>query len=196
MRPDGRDVLEVLHRLFDAHVEHIGDRLALVQDFERLAVVPLALALLALDVDIGEEVHLDLDEAVALAGLAPAAPDVEGEPARLEAPHLRLLRPGKDRADLVEDFRVGRGVGPGGLPDRGLVDHDHLVDLGVEDDLLVLPGLLPGLVDDLHHALVEGLVHERRLPAARDTGDDREEADRELRGDIFEVVLRAAFTVM
>ena len=57
---------------------------------------------------------------------------------------------------------------------------------------VVLPGLLPGLVDDLHHALVEGLVHEGGLPAARDTGDDREEADRELRGDVLEVVLLAA----
>ncbi len=71
---DRGDVREVLHRLFDAHVEHIGDRLSFVQHFQGLAVVPLPFALLTLDVDIGEEVHLDLDEAVALARLAPGRP--------------------------------------------------------------------------------------------------------------------------
>ena len=39
-------------------------------DLERLAVVALALADVAGDVDVGQEVHLDLDHAVALAGLA------------------------------------------------------------------------------------------------------------------------------
>jgi len=39
-----------------------------------LAVVALALADVALDVDIRQEVHLYLDDAVALAGFAAAAP--------------------------------------------------------------------------------------------------------------------------
>jgi hypothetical protein len=68
-------------RLLDRHVEHVGDRLALEQHLQRLAVVALALAHLAGDVDVGQEVHLDLDDAVALAGLAAAALDVEGEAA-------------------------------------------------------------------------------------------------------------------
>src|SRR5690606_19048666 len=67
--------------LLDGHVEDIGDRFALEGDFQRLAIVALALADVAGDVDVGQEVHLDLDDAVALAGLAASALDVEGETA-------------------------------------------------------------------------------------------------------------------
>jgi hypothetical protein len=49
---DLRDVGEELERLLDRHLEHVGDRLALEADVERLAVVALAVALLARDVDV------------------------------------------------------------------------------------------------------------------------------------------------
>ena len=61
----------------DRHIQHVGDRVSAVFDFQGLAVVALALADVALDVDVRQEVHLDLDDAVALAGLAAAALDVE-----------------------------------------------------------------------------------------------------------------------
>ena len=89
---DLRDVLEELERLLDRHLEHVGDRLALEADLERLAVVALAVALLARHVDVRQEVHLDLDLAVAAADLAAAALDVEAEAARLVAARPRLLR--------------------------------------------------------------------------------------------------------
>jgi hypothetical protein len=71
--------------LLDRHVQHVGDRLALEDDLQRLAVVALALADVAGDVDIRQEVHLDLDDAVALAGLAAATLDIEGETARADS---------------------------------------------------------------------------------------------------------------
>ncbi len=88
---DLRDVLEERQRLLDRHVEHVGDGLALEADLERLAVVALAVALLARDVDVREEVHLDLDLAVAAADLAAPALDVEAEASRLVAARPRLL---------------------------------------------------------------------------------------------------------
>jgi hypothetical protein len=66
-------VLEELAGVLDGHGEDVGDGLAAVLHFEGFAVVALALADLALDEDVGEEVHLDLLEALALAGLAAAA---------------------------------------------------------------------------------------------------------------------------
>ena len=82
-------------RLLDGHVEDLGDRVALVLHLERLAVVALAAADVALHVDVGHEVHLDLDLPVALARLAAPALHVEREPPRPVAAHARLgrLRP-------------------------------------------------------------------------------------------------------
>jgi hypothetical protein len=69
-----RLVLEEGERVLHRHLEHVGDALAAEAHLERLAVVALPLAHLARHVDVGEEVHLDLHEAVALARLAAARP--------------------------------------------------------------------------------------------------------------------------
>ena len=124
-----RHRLEELRRLLDRHVEHVGDRLALEQHLQRLAVVALALADVAGDVDVGQEVHLDLDDAVALAGLAAAALDVEGEAAGLVAARLGLGQAGEPLADRREGAGVGRGVGARRAADRRLVDVDDLVEM-------------------------------------------------------------------
>ena len=88
---DLRDLGEERERLLDRHREHVRDRLPLEAHLERLAVVARALAGLARDVDVREEVHLDLDRPVALARLAAAAAHVEREAAGLVAAHLRVL---------------------------------------------------------------------------------------------------------
>ena len=121
-------LLEELERLLDRHLEHVRDRLALEADVERLAVVALAVALLAGHVDVGQEVHLDLDLAVAAADLAAAALDVEREAARLVAARARLRRARVELADVVEHAGVGRRVRARRAPDRRLVDVDDLVD--------------------------------------------------------------------
>ena len=84
----GRDILEEGERLGDRQVEGFRDILALVPYLKGVPVVPVAAAGFAGDLDIREEVHLDLDEAVALAGFAPAALYIEAEPARVVAAHL------------------------------------------------------------------------------------------------------------
>ena len=73
--------------------------LSLIAHLQRLAVVALALADVAGDVDVGQEVHLDLDHAVALAGLAAPALDVEREAARPVAARLGLRQAGEPVAD-------------------------------------------------------------------------------------------------
>ena len=97
-------------RLLDRHREHFVDVLALVADLERLAVVALAVADVARHVDVGQEVHLDLDEAVALARLAAAALDVEREAARAVAALARLLHLREELADRREEPGVRRGI--------------------------------------------------------------------------------------
>src|SRR5439155_6438357 len=53
LRLRDRNVLEELECFLDGHLENVGDRLALVMDLERLAVVALPAADLAGDVDVG-----------------------------------------------------------------------------------------------------------------------------------------------
>src|SRR6185295_5065508 len=97
---------------------------AAVVDLQRLGVVAPAVADLAVDVDVGQEVHLDALGPLALARLATAALDVEAEASDLVAADFCFPRLGEDLADLVEHAGVGRGIGAGRAPDRALVDLD------------------------------------------------------------------------
>lgn len=125
---DGRHGLEELQALLDGHVQHLCDGLALVVDLQGLPVVARSVADLARDVHVRQEVHLDLDGAVAGAVLATAALDVEGEPARQIAADLGLHRLREQPADVVEDAGVGGRVGAGCTADGRLVDVHDLVD--------------------------------------------------------------------
>src|SRR6185369_15703929 len=140
------------------------------------------------DVDVGEEVHLDLQQAVALACLAAAALDVEGEAAGLVAARLRLGQAGEPVADHGEGAGVGRGVGARGAADRRLVDVDDLVELLEHGDLLVRAGGDARAVQVAGRGRIERVDGERRLAAAADAGDAGEGAERELHRDVGQVV--------
>ena len=166
---------EEVDAFLDRHVEHVGDRLALEQHVERLAVVALAVADVAGDVDVGQEVHLDLDDAVALAGLAAAALDVEGEAPRLVAARLGFRQVGEPVADGREGAGVGRGVGARRAADGRLVDVDDLVEEFQALDAVVIGGVLARTHDAARRRLEQRLDQEGRLAAARHAGDGGEE---------------------
>ena len=87
---DLRQIVEEAERLLRRHVENICDALALVEDLERLTVIPLPVADLTRNIDVREEVHLDLHKTIARACLAPAALCIEREPARAIAARPRV----------------------------------------------------------------------------------------------------------
>ena len=124
---DRRHGLEERRAFFDRHIKYIGDAFVLERNFQRLAVVARAHADVALDVDVGQEVHLDLDHPVALAGLAAPALDVEREPARLVAARLGLGQAGEPVADRAEGAGIGGRVRARRAADRRLVDVEPLV---------------------------------------------------------------------
>jgi hypothetical protein len=148
------------------HREHVGDRLAAVVDLERLGVVPLAVAHLARDVDVGQEVHLDALRPAALARLAAAALDVEAEPPGLVAADLGLAGLGEDLPHLVEHAGVGGRVAPGRPADGALVDLDDLVDLVAAVEGLVDAGLHLRAVELALEGGQERLVDQRALAGA------------------------------
>ena len=78
----------MLQRLRDVHRQHLGDVLPLELDLQRLLVEARARAHLALDPHVGQEVHLQFDGAMPLAGLAAPAAHIEAEPPGLVAASL------------------------------------------------------------------------------------------------------------
>ena len=172
------------------HIQHLVDVLALILDFQGLPVVALTLADLAGDVDVREEVHLDLDEAVSGAGLAPPAPHVEGEAARPVAPGLGVGGRGEEVPDVVKEAGVGGGVGAGRTADGGLVDVDDLVQI-----LLPLDGVVPAGAD-LHpveigpQLFVEDLIDQGGLAGAGHAGDAGEGPQGDGHVHVPQVVLR------
>src|SRR5262245_38456181 len=183
-----RHSLEQFGGLLDGHIEHVSDRFAPELDLQRLAVVALALAHVAGDVDVWQEVHLDLDHAVALAGFAAPALDVEGEAAGLVAARLGLGQLGEPFADGGEGAGIGRWVRARGAADRRLVDVDDLVELLDAFDLVVFARHLARAVELAGDRAVEGLDEEGGLAAAGDAGHRGEQAERNVDGDIPQVV--------
>ena len=76
-----RNGIKELTCFFNGHIQHFVDGLAFVLNFQRFAVIALAFALVARHVDIRQEVHLNLDYAVALARFTAAAAHVKAETA-------------------------------------------------------------------------------------------------------------------
>ena len=80
---------EERHRFVDGHVQDVSDVHPLVMNLERLAIIAAAIARFARHVNRRQEMHLDLDQPVALAFLATPALHIEAEPARVVAANLR-----------------------------------------------------------------------------------------------------------
>ena len=166
------------------------DVFALVAHLQGFPVIPLALANLAGDVNVGEEVHFDFQQPVPGARLAPSAPDVEGEPPRAVAPGPGVLGGGEQLPDIVEQARVGGGVGAGGAPDGGLVDGDHLVQMLNALHAVVPPRAGLGAVELRPQALVQDLVDQRGLARPGHPGDGDERPQGEAHVDVPQVVFR------
>ena len=167
---------EELCRLFHGHFEHVGNGLALVVHFEGFAVVALAVAGFAGYVHIRQEVHFNLQGAVAGAVLAAAALDIEGESAGGVAAHFRLAGLCKQLADVVEHAGVGGGVRARGAADGRLVNVNDLVQVFQPVDALVAAGHLLGAVELVRQGSVQNVVDQGGFARAGHTGHRGEHA--------------------
>ncbi len=115
LRQNFRLVLEEFAGFGNAHVEHVGDILALEGDGEGFLIVAFATADIADFPHIGKEVHFYRDGAATFAGLAAAASQVVTEAPVVESFQLGLRQFGEQLADVVKHARVLRGVPEIGL---------------------------------------------------------------------------------
>ena len=140
------------------------------------------------DVDVGEEVHFDFVDAVALAGFAAAALDVEGEAARLIAAEFGFGLSGEEVADGGENAGVGCRVRARGAADGALVDDNDFVKVANAFDAVVKSGDGLSMVQPCLEFFSEDFVDEGGLAGAGDARDDGHDAKWELDREVFEVV--------
>src|SRR5689334_9483372 len=107
---DARLILEECERIFYCEIENVGDGQSAKADLESLAVVSLALADIARNVDVGKEMHLDLDKSISFARFASAALHIEREATRAVAADFRFGHFREELANWSEQPRVRRGV--------------------------------------------------------------------------------------
>ena len=179
--------------LLDRHAEHFGDVLAFVLNVERLAVVALAMAHLARHVDVREKVHLDLDDAVALAGFAAPAFYVERKTAGTVTAFARHRHASEQFADRREEPGVGRGIRARRASDRALIDVDDLVEMIESLDCVVRGRLRGAAVEVTRGCGVERVVDQRRFAGAGYARHADEQADRNIDLYVFQIVAVRAF---
>ena len=114
-------------------------------------------------VHIRQELHLDPQLALSLAGFTAPAVDVERKASRLVAAHLAFGQLGIQLADLVEQARIGARVGAWRAPDRRLVDVDDLVQVLDAFDPLMVAGHRPGAHQLGGQGVVQDVAHQRGL---------------------------------
>ncbi len=133
--------------------------------------------------------HLDFDNAVAGACLAPAAFHIEGKAVGLVAARLGLGRLGEHIADQVEHAGVGGGIGTRRASDGRLVDVNHLVQQADVLDAIVRAGAGSGAVEVAGKHLAHDFVDQRGLARARHARDAGKHAQWNLHIDILQIVL-------
>ena len=188
MAEDGWMVLKEFHSLGHIHIQHIKDALALVFDFQGFPVVALSFADFAGHINIGEEMHLDLDDTVSAAGFAAPSFNVEAEATLFIAPQLRFRQLGEQVPDGGENAGVRSRIGSGGSTDGRLVDVDDFVDMLQALDGFVFPRFVLGPVKMLGQAFIEDLVDQAALARSGNPGDADEFSQRDFSVYLLQIV--------
>src|SRR4029077_14620033 len=105
-------------------IQDVGNGMALEAHGQRFGIVAAAAADLAGDVHIEKKIHFDAAQAVALAGFAAPALDVEAEAAGTVAALAGFRKHGEKLANGGENAGVGGGIGARSAADGGLVNLD------------------------------------------------------------------------
>src|SRR5882762_8393309 len=162
--------------------------MALEADGQRFGIVAAAAADFASDVNIGQKIHFDAAQAVALAGFAAAAFYVEAEATGTVAAFAGFGEHGEKLTNGREDAGVGGGIRAWGAADGSLVDLDDFVDLICADDFAMRAGRFLRAIEFLSEGAVENVVDQGGFAGAGDASDYGEQAEGERDINIFEIV--------
>ncbi len=180
---------ESRHRLAHGELEHLRDVAPVHRHLEHLVAVAGAVTVWAAQVYVGQELHLDVLEAVAAAGGAAAVARIEAEGSGRVAARSRVRRGGEERADRIERTHVARGIGARRAPDRRLVDEHHVVHPLDVGEAAECAGRLGGLAEVLQQRRMQHVLDERGLARSRHPGHAHQPVEREIGVDVLQVVL-------
>ena len=110
----------------------------------------------------------------------------------LVAALARFGQHGEEFADRREDARVGRGIRARRAPDGRLVDLDHFVNLLGAFDRAERAGALHRAVERLRQRAIENVVHQRGFSRAGNARHDGEQAERQFKIHILQIIRFAA----
>ena len=137
---------EKLQAFLDCHFQDIIDALAFIFDLQCFTVIALSLTHITGDIDIRQKMHLNLDDAVALACLTAASLDIKGKASGRKAAQFCILRRSIELPNVGKDTRIRGRVGTRRPPNWGLVDFDHLVQRLDPFNLFKRPGAAFGSI--------------------------------------------------
>ncbi|CCK04027.1 hypothetical protein BN129_2780 [Cronobacter sakazakii 701] len=181
--------VEKLTRFFDGHIQHFMNGLAFIFDLKRFAVIAFAFALIARHVDIRQEVHLNLDNAIALAGFTAAAAYVKAETARRIAASTRFRHAREQFTHWRKDARVGRRVRAWRAANRALIDIDNFIEMFHALNVAIRCRFGDRRAVELALGNREQrIVDKRRFTGARNASHAGKEPNRQRQGNVFEVV--------
>ena len=155
---------------------------AFVANVEGFPVVAFALTVVARDIDVGQEMHLHLDQSVALTGFAAPTPNVERKAPDLIATGARLGCAGEEFPDRGKKTGIGGRVGSGCAPDWALVDVNNFVELVQARDALMRRRLLTSAMKVPRHGGIKRVVDKGRFAGAGNAGHTGQQPHRN--GDI------------
>ena len=154
-----------------------------------LAVEACPVTDIAGHVHIRQELHLDAQLALPLAGFAAPAMHIEREASGFVAAHLAFRQLGEQLADLVEHAGISARVGARRAPDGRLVDVDDLVQYArCPRCAHIRPGWVCAPVQAWRQGVVEDIDHQRGFTRSGHPGDADQLAQRDLDVNILQVV--------
>src|SRR5690349_4600139 len=115
---DARLVLEKCECILDCEIENVSDRQSAKAHLECLAVVSLALAHVARDVDVGKKMHLDFHESIAFTCFAASALHVERKTTGTISANFCFGHFSEQLADWSEQSGVRRRIRSRCAPNR------------------------------------------------------------------------------
>ena len=189
----GKQVGGFAHREVE-HIGHVEQAATTVDvDFQNLGAVTLAVAVLAAQIHVAEELHFDMLEARAAAGGAAAVATVEAEFGGGVSTLLREWRGGKQVANGVPPAHVADGVGAGGFADGGLVDKHHAAELVSASEAGEGARGLGGLAKVAQQCGRQNVLNKGGFARAADAGDGDQALQRKVHIDALQVVVARAF---